>query len=382
MTLPIRPTVQGLSGERFQVTYHLQGNEAEARAKAIDITLEQTVEFPDDLVPDGDIRTHIVGRIEEFAALEPDQFVATISFAIESGGHELPQLLNVIFGNISIKPGIRVAKLHLPASLARHYRGPRFGVVGWRALLGVPTRPLLMTALKPMGLGAAELADIAYRCALGGLDIIKDDHSLTDQPFAPYHERVERCAEAVARANQQTGLRCQYMPNVTAPAGEVLERAHFAKQAGAGALLICPGLAGLDTMRTLADDEALGLPISSHPAFYGSMVTSQHNGIAHYALYGQMQRLAGADSSIYPNFGGRFAFSEEECRSIAAGCSDPLGQLAPIFPTPGGGMTLQSIPTMRDVYGQDVIYLIGGGLHRHSADLTENVKYFLKLVQA
>jgi hypothetical protein len=36
---------------------------------------------------------------------------------------------------------------------------------------------------------------------------------------------------------------------------------------------------------------------------------------------------------------------------------------------------------MRELYGDKVIYLIGGGLHRYSDDLVENVRYFIRLVQ-
>ena len=107
-----------------------------------------------------------------------------------------------------MQPGIRVLRLDLPPSLLQQFKGPRFGREGLRALLGVADRPLLGTALKPMGLPAADLADLAYQLALGGVDIIKEDHGLTDQPFAPFAERVPRCAEAVARANRQTGYRC------------------------------------------------------------------------------------------------------------------------------------------------------------------------------
>jgi ribulose-bisphosphate carboxylase large chain len=31
---------------------------------------------------------------------------------------------------------------------------------------------------------------MAHACALGGIDIIKDDHGLSDQPFCRYEERV------------------------------------------------------------------------------------------------------------------------------------------------------------------------------------------------
>ena len=55
-----------LSGERFRIVYRLGGTEEEARARARDICLEQTVEFPDELVPEGPIRDHVVGRLESF----------------------------------------------------------------------------------------------------------------------------------------------------------------------------------------------------------------------------------------------------------------------------------------------------------------------------
>jgi hypothetical protein len=67
MTLPERPPVPGLSGERFSVTYLLTGSEEEARALAEVIKIEQSVEFPAALIPDGDIRDHLVGRVEDLS---------------------------------------------------------------------------------------------------------------------------------------------------------------------------------------------------------------------------------------------------------------------------------------------------------------------------
>lgn len=378
-TIPSVPVA--LSGERFCVVYRLAAkDEAEAREKAWDICLEQTVEFPDDLVPDGDIRDHILGRIESFERRDAHHFETVISYAVETSGLELTQLLNVVFGNSSIKPGIRVERLDLPDALLRAFMGPRFGREGLRAWLGVPHRPLLCTALKPMGLPPKELAHLAYQCALGGIDIVKDDHGLADQSFSPFTERVQRCAEAVARANRQTGLNCIYLPNVTGPASRVVENALFAKQAGAGGLLFSPGLAGLNLMQQLADDDRIGLPIMAHPAWQGSFVTGPDNGVSHYALFGQIARLAGADASIFPNYGGRFSFSREDCRRIAEGTTAPMAHIKAIFPAPGGGMSLARVPEMLDLYGRDVIFLIGGGLHRHGPNLVENCRHFHQLV--
>ncbi|NMC27473.1 MAG: ribulose 1,5-bisphosphate carboxylase large subunit [Syntrophomonadaceae bacterium] len=367
--------------ERFRVTYRITGNEEEAYARAEDICLEQTVEFPLELVPAGLIRDHLVGKIAAFSPDGPGFYQAVIEYAASAAAGELTQLFNVIFGNISIKPGIRVQAVHLSESLLDGFKGPRFGREGLRRLVEVPRRPLLFSALKPMGLSSRQLADLAYLFALSGIDIIKDDHGLTNQVYAPFEERISLCAEAVDRANRETGQHSVYVANVTAPHDKIISRARFAKEHGSGGLLLAPGLAGFDAMRRVAEDDSIALPIFSHPAFLGSYVLDPASGISHYALFGQLTRLAGGDGTIYPNFGGRFSFSREECQSIVQGAAVPMGHLKPIFPCPGGGMSMENIPEMIEVYGREVVFLMGGGLFKHGPDLVENCRYFRSLVE-
>lgn len=371
-----------LSGERFRVDYRVSGTEAEARAKAEAICVEQTVEFPRELLPAGPIPDEIVGRVEAFEPEDPAAFRIRISYAVECAGGDLVQLLNVVFGNISLMPGIRVVDLDLPEAVTRWFGGPRFGREGLRELCGVRRRPLLCSALKPMGLSARDLAAQAHAFALGGIDLIKDDHGLSDQPFCRYEDRVAACAEAVARANRITGGRTLYLPHVSGPADQVFARARRAKDAGAGGLLVCPALVGFDTMRCLAEDDSLALPVMAHPAFGGSLVAAPGNGFSHGALFGTLTRLAGADLSVYPNFGGRFSFSREECVEIAKATRVPLGGLAPSFPAPGGGMTTDRARDLVEVYGRDFALLIGGGLHRRGPDLADNVRHFVGLLEA
>jgi len=300
---------------------------------------------------------------------------------VEAAGDDLVQLLNTIFGNTSLKPCVRVERLILTDSVLNHFRGPRFGMAGLRRLLNIPTRPLLCTAIKPLGLSPADLAEQAYKFALGGIDLIKDDHGITDQPFARFEERVERCVEAVGRANQHTGYRTIYLPSLGVAHHRLVELAHFAKLAGAGGLLVMPALTGFDSMRMLADDDSLGLPVMMHPALLGGFLGSKECGISHYVLFGQITRLAGADATIYPNYGGRFSFSKEDCLEIAAGARDTLGKLLPIFPAPAGGMTMERVPEMLELYGPGIILLIGSGLHRQNPDLIKASHYFRNLVE-
>jgi ribulose-bisphosphate carboxylase large chain len=359
-----------VGGERFFATYLLDCTPQEAQEKALDICYEQTVEFPADITP-AEIKEKIVGQVANIERVDPHTQRVIISYPIETAGDELTQFINVLFGNTSIKPGIKLERFELPQRMLAQHRGPRFGRQGLRDVLNIPKRPMLCTALKPMGYSNQHLADLCYQFALGGMDIVKDDHGLADQSFSPFEERVGLCSEAVQKANAKTGCKSIYMPNISAPHAQVLERARMAKKLGAGGLLIAPGLVGFDTMREIADDEDIALPIMSHPALLGSFTASPQNGISHYALYGQLTRLAGADATIFPNWGGRFSFSREECISIVAGSQVEMGNIKTIFPTPGGGMTMERIPEMLDVFGREVIFLMGGGLHR-GADLVAN----------
>lgn len=369
-----------MSRERFLVIYSITGNEKDAYAKAKDICLEQTVEYPDELVPDGFIREHILGRIKSFSKKSKNKYIAGISFDAEISGFEFTQLLNVIFGNISIKPNIRVESINLAPSLLKMFKGPRFGITGLRRLLKVKRRPLLCAPIKPLGLDNKRLSELAYQFALGGIDIIKDDHGITNQSFSPFKERVRLCAKAVQKANKETGQNCIYVANVTAGPKDIIQRSKFAKENGAGGLMIAPGIVGFDTMRQIAEDNFVNLPIFSHPAFQGTYVINQNSGISHYALFGQLVRLAGADASIFPNYGGRFLFTKEDCANIAKGSAIKMGRIKPIFPCPGGGMSLNRVPEMLKLYGNEVIFLIGGSLVSHGPDLVENCMYFKKMV--
>jgi ribulose-bisphosphate carboxylase large chain len=373
------PTFLAVSGERIRATYAFVGSPSEARDRASSLIVEQTIEFPADLVPDDSIRSEIIGRIESHVEISHDVSRFDISYAVETTGHEFPQLLNVLFGNSSLLPGVKLTEVSLPPSMSSAFGGPRFGLAGLRELFDAPTRPLIATALKPMGSSPERLAQFAYDLAAGGMDMIKDDHSLANQPFAEFAERVKACADAVRRANDDEGTRAIYMPSINAPQPLLDDRVRTVVDAGAGGLLVLPGLTGFDHMRSLATRTDIALPIMGHPAFLGGFVSSPNGGIAHRVIFGTLMRLAGADASIFPNYGGRFSFAEEACREIAEACRTPIDHQQPIWPTPGGGMRLDRVGEMLDFYGSDVVLLIGGDLHRDGA-LRANAEAFRRAV--
>ncbi len=190
---------------RFSVTYRLAtADAAEARARAEAIALEQTVEIPRDIVPAGVIEDEVMGRVEAVDAV-PGAHLARISYSPLSCGDELPQLLNVVFGNSSMQRGVRVEAFD-PGPLAAAHPGANFGVEGMRRLTGA-TGPLIVPVLKPQGSDPAALAALAEACARGGAHVVKEDHGLTDQSRAPFRERVPRVRRSRVPTRRRAGAR-------------------------------------------------------------------------------------------------------------------------------------------------------------------------------
>ncbi len=238
-----------------------------------------------------------------------------------------------------------------------------------------------MCSTKNMGLSPTEFAEIIYQFGMGGIDLVKEDHNIGNQKFAVFKERIKACADALHDANQTSGFKSRYIPNISGPVTEILERAAFAKEAGANGVMIIPGLVGLDFIRVLAEDDAFGLPIMHHPALHGTYVLNPIQGFSFGCWYGQIPRLAGSDFAVYPNFGGRFSYPREGVQQIIEQTGAPMGHLRSIFPTPGGGMTLENIPEMLEFYGRDVVFLMGGGLFRGGSDLVQNCRKMRELVE-
>ncbi len=390
---------------RFAVEYLLLAADDQVVARARGICLEQTVELPAALVPAGFIADEVVGRVEwlrpsgrapprgeragggaaprgQSPPGEEYEWSVGISYADACAGEDLPQLLNVVFGNTSLQPGVKVQSLFLSPGILGLFKGPRFGPAGLRRLVGVaPGQPLVMTALKPMGLPTRKLAEMAGKLAEGGVHIIKDDHGLANQEWSRFGERVEACAAAVREACKAAGRpgSSLYCPCLNAPAHLIRERAFFAKRKGAGAVMLLPGIGGFDVMRALAEDPEFGLPIVCHPALLGGFTAARETqGMAPEVVLGTLPRLCGADSVIFPNHGGRFGFTPEECLGMARACREPLGRCLPAVPTPGGGMSLARIGGIVAEFGGDVCLLIGGSLLGHSPDLAEGARHFVQ----
>jgi ribulose-bisphosphate carboxylase large chain len=351
------------------------GEPAESRARRI--ALEQTVELPEGCYP-REIERDVVGRVEAVDQQSSGRSVVTVSYPVDLVGTEIPALLNIIWGNISMQSGIVVSDIELPRRVLDEVVGPRFGLEGVRQICGgITHRPLVMSAAKPVGLSAAALAERCATLARGGIDAVKDDHGVMDQRTAPFRERVRRCHDAVAEANVLTGGATQYFPNVTAPLDEIDDRVAFALEVGCRGVVVSPFLTGLDALRRVADSSDLA--VFTHPTSAGGIMQRDH-GVAPPVLLGTLLRVLGADGVIYVNAGGRFPVTESECVEINRRLTAPIEGIRASLPIPGGGVDVNTVSHWVSRYGVDVMLLIGSSLYVQ-ADLEDATKQLMHVLE-
>jgi ribulose-bisphosphate carboxylase large chain len=367
-----------LGSDRIHAVYRLSCAAQQADALARFVAYEQTVELPERLVRSmsgaSELIEATVGRVEELRQAGENCFETRISFRAELASNQLGQLMNLLYGNVSMHEGIRLLDARLPENLLAQFCGPKHGIEGVRGLCGVYGRPLLATAVKPRGLAIDALAKIAYDFALGGGDIVKDDQNLVASDFEEFKLRVDATAKAVARANDKTGKQCLYFPHLAAPSQDLDRYLEFVYRMGLKGVLACPMVLGLDRARELTARH--GLVLMAHPAMTGAYTAGFSHGIEHRVLLGTLFRLGGADISVFPAPGGRFDYSAQQCAELKTALTGPLGQLHSALPSPAGGMQFESIPQLAADYGQDAVFLIGGSLFAHSPDLAENTRVF------
>lgn len=363
----------------FEINYRVTVADGEDISRKVEgICLEQSVELPRSVLS-GEVETKVVGQVTGKKEVGEGVYDVTVTWPKENAGNDISQFLNILYGNISLQPGIRVTGVEWSKLGDDLFGGPAFGISMLRQRYGVADRPFSATALKPLGSSPKELGELCFKFACGGIDIIKDDHGLANQDYAPFDARVKSCVEAIRRAEEESGNRARYFPNVTALASDSVKRYELAAEMGADGVLICPHIAGMETMHEIARMD-IPLPIIAHPAFSGGLTTHEDQGLTPSLLYGQLWRGLGADFVVYPNVGGRFSFSEKECKAINDGARNKKSPFKAVFPVPAGGMQIKDILRWRETYGKDTVFLLGGSLYDHPRGVKRAAQELMSMI--
>ncbi len=306
---------------------------------------------------------------------------------IIDGRAMIASFLTLTIGNNQGMGDVEYAKMHdffVPPGFLRLFDGPSTTIGDLWRVLGRPVVDggfIVGTIVKPkLGLRPGPFARACYDFWLGG-DFIKNDEPQGNQTFAPLKETIPLVAEALSRAQDETGEAKLFSANITADdPQEMLARGEFilqtfAENADHVAFLVdgyVAGPAAVTTARRCFPKQFLHY----HRAGHGAVTSPQSKrGYTSFVL-GKMARLQGA-SGIHTGTMG-FGKMEGEARDaeIARMISDDSADgpyyhqdwqgMLPTTAIISGGMNALRMPGFFANLGHsNLILTAGGGSYGH-----------------
>jgi 2,3-diketo-5-methylthiopentyl-1-phosphate enolase len=301
--------------------------------------------------------------------------VIKIGYPVVLFNHDIPSILTIIFGKLSLEKNIKLIDLDFHPAFLDHFNGPRYGINGIRDMLNVHHEPLLMTTFQTcFGLDTSEFADKFFKQAVGGVDFVKDDEIFFDDTFAPFEKRIEACVKRAEESEKITGRKTLYVPNLTGHVDEIIEKAKRGIDAGGKAFLINVLPYGFDVLQRLSEE--VDAVFVAYPSFSGAIYQSENVGIEASVLLGKLMRIAGADMVLFPSPYGDLSLTHHKIMEITESLKEGLGNIKPSFPVPSENINPSLVPKMFKDFGTNVVINAGHTIHEHPMGTTAGAKAF------
>jgi ribulose-bisphosphate carboxylase large chain len=281
-------------------------------------------------------------------------------------GNNMPNILSSVAGNIyGLKEirHLRMNELSLPKALATSFKGPKYGIAGVQKLFRKKT-PLVGTIVKPkLGLNTRDHARVAYDAWVGGCDVVKDDENLSSQSFNTAAARIKETAKARERAERETGEKKGYLFNVTAETFEMLKRTKMAADLKNDYVMIdilTEGWGALQTLREHSHNRVL----HAHRAGHAAITKLPYHGMSMPVIC-TIARTIGVDQIHVGTAVGKMNENKEEVLANIAACKAPYHGIKPVMPVASGGLNPSQIPALYEIFGNEGVFQMGGGIHGH-----------------
>jgi 2,3-diketo-5-methylthiopentyl-1-phosphate enolase len=330
-----------------------------------------------------EVRARLSGKLVgyyEIPSLESDtkRAVIQLGFPIDAWEPNVPMMLLSVAGNcFAYSPRMRLLDVAVPDELLTQFGGPKFGVPGIRARLGIAQRPLSLHIIKPkMGMTPENTAHQVYQTCLGGVDMVKDDEMCSDVYNSKFEDRLTAVLAAIERAADETGKRPIYFVSITDEVDQIVPKALRAIELGATGLLLTYS-AGLSALRALTSHREVQVPVLLHASH---MIAAQPR-IA-WPAFAKLCRLCGADLMLTPTYWSSIPMvSLEEGIRTAQVKLAPWRHIKPTWPMPCAGVYPGLTEILVREYGSDIVIPAGGGMLGHPMGYTAGAKAWQQAIE-
>ena len=299
------------------------------------------------------------------------------------GKFNFPLMLTTVHGNISLGGPLKLVDVRFPKEFLAQFKGPKFGIDGIRKMMNVPERPMLNNMVKPCtGHSCETAADLVYKAAVGGCDVVKDDELIANAEFNTLEDRITQVMESVDRADSDKGEKTLYTINITDTLPDVLEHANMIQDLGGNALMLNFLVVGLPVMQAIAEDPSIKIPILAHMDFAGVWYEDPWSGVASDLTLAKFPRMCGADIIVVPAPYGKAVVVDERYFMNIKAMRFPMQNVNQTLPMPSGGITAGMVEKAVDDAGKDILIGSGGGIHAHPDGPIAGAKAFRQAIDA
>ncbi|MHA1266001.1 MAG: RuBisCO large subunit C-terminal-like domain-containing protein [Candidatus Helarchaeota archaeon] len=369
-------------------TYLVSSSKFSTKFAAEQIAIEESIGTWTQITTEQDYVRRLAAKAFKFS--NSKEGIIKIAYPLELfdpdiGG--IPNLLSIVAGNLFGLAGLDRVKLldiDLPKEYVQAFPGPQFGIDELRKIIGTVSqrRPHVGTIIKPkVGLSPSDTAKVAYEAASGGLDLIKDDETLTSQKFCPFEDRLVKVMEKLDLVKEETGKTVLYAVNVSGTNNKLLELADFAKDNGANCIMIDILTVGFGAVQVLTQN-SLKLPIHIHRTMHGAFTEGQH-GISMLVI-AKLTRLVGGDQLHTGTAAGKMGLAKDlpEIQEINTFLRTPWHGLKPVFPVASGGLHPGIVHINVKYLGNELVVQAGGGIHGHPQGTRAGAKAMMQAAEA
>jgi ribulose 1,5-bisphosphate carboxylase large subunit-like protein len=282
--------------------------------------------------------------------------------------------------------GVAFLDFQLPASVMKRLPGPQFGVRGTKEILKLDAgTPIIGTIVKPCaGLTTQEVAQKCREAGLGGVRFIKDDEKMLGPSYCPQEEKVKAVAKALRESESATGLKTIYAPHVVCPPHKMADVCRRLIDWGATGLMFNPIVHGLGTLKALAEDPRIRVPLYAHSGGRSGWSTGPRR--VDDVVMAKLIRLAGGD---YFQIG---VMGQKECHVASLSprmllrlktvFTEPMGGFKDTVPVTAGGLNARNLVDNLAAFGPDIMALAGSNILKHPLGIKAGVDAMLQAAEA
>ena len=280
--------------------------------------------------------------------------VANTDWATDGVSHMLCQLMGGHV-DIDIITRCRLVKLELPETVTGHFLGPKYGLGGFRQLVGQYDKPLLGGIVKPkIGVSPEVLLEMVKQMVDGGVDFIKEDEIMSNPACAPLERRVDLIANYLARQSRKV----VFCHTINADPHIIVDRVRRVAELGGNGVHInvFSGLGVYNSIRKL------DLPLFLHFQKSGDKVFTDrnHRFSISWPIMCQLATMMGVDTIQTGMIGGYSnddpAELEESIRILRDGNTTPVLSC---------GFHPGLVDRVTGLVGNDYMANVGGAIHGH-----------------